>query len=117
MLQLSKKTRDEIGRNVYGEGVRGAVFYHGGHYYDGEGKYLYSNPDTNPPPGASKVSPALVIVSDPPSHDARQAVLLKLSVTQLQKLQREAGVKEDDVIKGDGARAKLIEWLMANTSA
>ena len=120
---LSAKIRAEIGRNVYGEGARGAVYYHGGHYYDGDGGYCYSNPGTRPPPGAvakqaqedgepgndSDEQP-----SDP--QNPREVALTQLTVTQLQKLQRTAGVLEENVIKGEGARVKLIAWLLENTA-
>lgn len=129
MLSLSAKVRGEIGRNVHGEGVEGAVYYHQGHYYGGNGEYLYSNPGTNPPPGASHrtaptddtsapsgTQPIDDLASGAPSGE-REAELMQLTVTQLQKLQRAAGVLEDRVIKGEGSKAKLITWLLDNTSA
>lgn len=37
--------------HVQGEGCAGAQFYQLGHYYDVEGRYLFSNPGSAPPPG------------------------------------------------------------------
>lgn len=34
-----------------GEGAGGAQYYQDGHYYDVEGRYLFSNPGIAPPPG------------------------------------------------------------------
>lgn len=114
MLKLSEKTIAEIGRNVYGEGVRGAVYYHGGHYYDGSGEYLYSNPDTNPPPGSPGATTAPEAEGEP--TPSREETLIKLTVKELQALQRSAGVKEEEVITGTGAKAKLVTWLLDNTA-
>jgi hypothetical protein len=121
MQQLSAQLREKIGRNVWGHDERGAVYYHGGHYYSGDGEYLYSNPDVSPPRGAREVPNPNSGAEGGEGEDGggaedRESQLLKLTVTQLQKLQRAAGVKEEDVIKGEGARVKLVSWLLANTT-
>lgn len=123
MTNLTKEVMTSIGRNVYGEDVGGAVFYHDGHYYDGAGAYLYSNPGKQPPAGAKSTRPTLVPEApaaptapvDP--REARRADLSGLTVSQLQKLQRLSGVKDEDVITGEGSKLKLIEWLLDNTTA
>lgn len=147
---------------VQGDGVAGAKFYQDGHYYDPHHRYLFSNPNTAPPPGEKLRSmeqaqaayearqnvaqPAVAMgqpaaVSEPESSApspimdtalSREQQLHQHPVPKLQQLQLailqamnekkppeeqvEPTLLKKQVIGGQGAKAKLIAWLLANTT-
>lgn len=114
--KLSPEQRAAIGRNVQGHPT--AFHYVPPHYYDAEGTYLFSNDDASPPPGAKSRQAVGGVPPAPPAPEVPEdprKVLEAKPVSQLQKMQRMLDVPEEQIIKGEGAKAKLVDWLLANT--
>lgn len=120
MHKLTVEQRAALGRNVYSHPT--ALYYKDQHYYDSEGEYLFSNDGVPAPPGAkartlvgggSTETPPESVASGEP-EDPRKALEAK-TPSQLLKLMRMAEAPADQIPAGPGAKAKAVDWLLANT--
>lgn len=130
-LKLSQEIRDKIGRNVYGEGMGEALYYHNGHYYAADGRYLDSVPGVTPPAGARPDPNKASSEADSGSDEAqsREQILLGKTPSQLKSLMkmtiegRDPPMADEEAAKliaettsGEGAKARTVAWLLANTT-
>lgn len=130
---------------VMGDGVGGAKWYQDGHYFDGCGNYLFSNPGIAAPPGEvlrtmaeaeaaflsreaaanappKQSPPPIPPQSMPPSppqgtHQAED-MTREQQLHQMSYFQLDALVRAagGEKIQGAGAKKKMIDWLLKSTT-
>jgi len=112
----------------------GATYYQDGHYYAADGTYLFSNPGLAPPPGckpavACDENGPIAAVDAPEDAEAAEAAPEEQAIQQAEGLTREQELAQKDLgtlralvaaaggepITGSGAKARMVEWLIANT--
>lgn len=119
---------------IVGGAYFGAAYYQNGHYFGADGTYLFSNPGLAPPPGckpavACDENGPIAAADEPEAVEATEAAPAEQAIQQAEGLTREQDLAQKhlgtlralvaaaggDPITGSGAKARMVEWLIANT--